>query len=317
MNIHKNKLSVLILPLLFMGISFSAFSQQKGTGALAEKLLALTPATIWNKVDSIPLKFDAYHTQGMVRIGEYFFLTAVEVKQWPQKYPVPEEGLDRDAGVGKGHVFKFDQNGNLLKDLVIGEADVYHPGGIDYDGKYIWIPVTEYRPHSFSIIYRLDPVTMELMEILRCKDSIGAIVHNTDANTLVGMNWNARLFYTWKLNKSGVAKDKKAALEQPGIENPSFYVAFQDCKYLGNNLMLGSGHELYQNAEGKYRLGAWEVVDLKDFRPRRQVPVKLWSVSGASMLNNPCAVELTNHVLRAYFVPDDNHAAVLYVYDLR
>ena len=35
---------------------------------------------------------------------------------------------------------------------------MYHPGGIDYDGRHIWVPVAEYRPNSRSIIYRV-PVT--------------------------------------------------------------------------------------------------------------------------------------------------------------
>ena len=64
-------------------------------------------------------------------------------------------------GEGVGHVFKVDMKGNLLADLRIGEGAIYHPGGIDYDGRYIWVPVTEYRPNSRSIIYRVDPITMK------------------------------------------------------------------------------------------------------------------------------------------------------------
>ena len=57
--------------------------------------------------------------------------------------------------------------GNLLADLTLGEGTIYHPGGIDYDGTYIWVPVAEYRPNSRSIVYRVDPDTMKATEMLR------------------------------------------------------------------------------------------------------------------------------------------------------
>ena len=39
---------------------------------------------------------------------------------------------------------------------------MYHPGGIDYDGEYIWGPVAEYRPNSESIIYKVDAETLKV-----------------------------------------------------------------------------------------------------------------------------------------------------------
>ena len=65
---------------------------------------------------------------------------------------------------------------------------------MDYDGRYLWVPVTEYLPHSYSIIYKIDPLTMTATEVFDYDDSIGAIVCNTDDRTLVGMNWDARDF---------------------------------------------------------------------------------------------------------------------------
>ncbi len=41
-----------------------------------------------------------------------------------------------------------------------GDGAMFHPGGIDFDGQFIWVPVGEYRPDSRSIVYRVDPVTM-------------------------------------------------------------------------------------------------------------------------------------------------------------
>ena len=57
----------------------------------------------------------------MVKIGETFFVSSVEVR-------------DREAGQGIGHLYKIDRAGNLVADLTLGEGNIYHPGGIDYDG---------------------------------------------------------------------------------------------------------------------------------------------------------------------------------------
>ncbi len=303
------------LCILITGFFNPSEAQLSADPQLSARLLTLTPQTRWIQKQAIKLLFDAHHTQGMVKIGEFFFMTAVEVSRWPRKYEQLQNGLDRDTGEGKGHIFKFNSKGELLHDLVLGEGDVYHPGGIDYDGKYIWIPVTEYRPNSFSVVYRLDPETMIAEEVLRCKESLGALVYNDDTRTLVGANWGARRFYVWQMEVNGQVADPDVPLEKRAIENPSFYVDFQDCKYLGNNLMLGSGFSTYYNGSAMVKMGGWEIFSMKDFRPIRQIPVRLWSPSGASMLNNPCTLESTEKGLKAYFVPDDDEKAVLYVYE--
>ena len=89
--------------------------------------------------------------------------------------------------------------GKLVADLKLGDGAIYHPGGIDYDGKDIWVPVAEYRPNSRSIIYRVDPATMKPTEMFRFADHIGGIVRNTDDNTLHGVSWGSRRFYRWTL----------------------------------------------------------------------------------------------------------------------
>ncbi|MGY4765623.1 DUF6454 family protein [Kribbella sp. CWNU-51] len=56
------------------------------------------------------------------------------------KYPVPVDGYDRTPGKGIGHLFVIDRQGNLKKDIRLGEGTAYHPGGIDYDGQNVWVP---------------------------------------------------------------------------------------------------------------------------------------------------------------------------------
>ena len=126
---------------------------------------------------------------------------------------------------------------------------------MDYDGRYLWVPVTEYLPHSYSIIYKIDPLTMTATEVFDYDDSIGAIVCNTDDRTLVGMNWDARDFYHWTLDGQGSVTNADVAPKELAVENPSFYVAFQDGQYLGDYLMLGSGLQGFRTPAGDLRLG--------------------------------------------------------------
>src|SRR2546427_5192111 len=190
---------------------------------VAERVLKLTRDSSWTLVASVPVKFRTYHPQGMVKIGETIFISSV------------------DAGEGVGHVFKIDMAGNLIADLRVGEGTIYHPGGIDYDGTHIWVPVAEYRPDSRSIVYRVEPDAMKATESCRFADHIGAIIHNTDDNTLHGVSWGSRRFYRWTLGNDGRVTNADVPPETLRTLNTSHYLDYQDCKYLGGRLMVCTG----------------------------------------------------------------------------
>ncbi|MEU8606857.1 DUF6454 family protein [Actinoplanes sp. NPDC048791] len=83
--------------------------------------------------------------QGLARVGDRLILSSVEILEAPVRYPEPVGGYDRTPGKGRGHVFVLDLNGNLQHDIVLGEGDMYHPGGIDVDGRSLLVPVAERR----------------------------------------------------------------------------------------------------------------------------------------------------------------------------
>lgn len=273
---------------------------------LVDKIKKLRYDTQWQQVAAIPLQFPTYHPQGMVKVDNFFYMSSVEV----QKRPVNGE-----PGEGIGHLFKMDSTGKLLAQITLGEGTMYHPGGIDYDGKYIWIPVAEYRPNSQAIIYKVDPATLKSTEVLRFKDHIGGIVHNTATNTLFGVSWGSRNFYQWSLTKQEKVSNSHISPDQLRINNPSFYIDYQDCHYLGKNIMLCSGLQRYTNNSQTIRLGGFDLISLKDYRPIHQVPIRLWSPTGLPMTSNPFWVESTAEKIRAYFVPDDDKASTLFIYE--
>jgi hypothetical protein len=257
---------------------------------LAERLTQLTRASHWTAAGAVPVGFDTYHPQGMVRISDVYFVSSV----------------DKEARAG--HLFKIDASGKLLADLELTEGDLYHPGGIDYDGRDIWVPLAEYRPDSRSIIYRVNPDTMKATEVLRVPDHIGAVVHDTDDHVLYGMSWGSRKIYRWQRDGGGAVTHSL---------NPSHYVDYQDCKYLGaHKAVCGGVTEIRQTpGAAPFRLGGLDVIDLRDGRPIHQVPVLLWTAAGVVMTQNPIWIEARGDGLRAYFMPEDNRSTI-YLYDV-
>jgi len=284
---------------------------------VADRVQALTRDASWKLVTSVPMKFTTHHPQGMVKIGDTLFVSSVEITVRTQRFDRPVGGYDRSTGEGVGHLFKLDLQGNLIADLRLGEGTTYHPGGIDYDGEHIWVPVAEYRPNSRSIIYRVDPGTMKATQVFRFADHIGGIVHNTDDNTLHGVSWGSRRFYRWTLGSDGSVTNASAPPETLRTLNTSHYLDYQDCKYAGRGRMLCTGvTEMRQTPDASpFRLGGIDLVDLRDGRPLHQVPVLLWTAGGLDMTHNPVWLSSTATGLRAYFMPEDDKST-LYVYEV-
>lgn len=311
----------LLFTIIIVGSGLSAQHANTGKGCfnaspVFKKIQSASYLSRWKRISSTPLLFTTYHTQGITKVNEFFFMTAVKVNRWPKHYGSTINGFDRDNGDGKGYLFRFDSNGKLTDSLLLGEGVIYHPGGIDYDGKYLWIPVCEYRPNGKSFIYRIDPANMQKTKMAECNDALGAVAYNRDNHTLVGMNWGSRIFYEWE-----VIKHNKNTLLQPvssgGIKNPHFYIDYQDCNYIGDGLMLCSGLKTYRNPVDStvFRLGGIEVINTRNYSSVFQFPVNEWSDRGTVMTNNPCFAEITDGKLRFYFVPDDDRS-VLYTYEL-
>jgi hypothetical protein len=309
--------SLALMIAVTLGVGALPAGQTNDRSSLADRVQSLTRDSPWKLVASVPIKFTTHHPQGMVKIADTLFVSAVEIKVRTRRLEQPVDGYDRDAGAGVGHLFKVDMQGNLLADLVLGEGSIYHPGGIDYDGRHIWVPVAEYRPNSRSIVYRIDPATMKATEVFRFADHLGAIVHDTDDHSLHGVSWGSRRFYRWILDSSGRVTNASVPPGTLRTLNMSHYVDYQDCKYAGRHRMLCTGvTELRQRPDGPpFRLGGIDLVDLRDGRPLHQVPVLLWTTGGLDMTHNPVWFAATQTGLRGYFMPEDDKST-LYVYEV-
>jgi hypothetical protein len=264
---------------------------------------------MWNLVTQIKVRFKTFHCQGMVRIGDEFWVSSVEIE-------VSADGV-LDRSKGKGHLFQISSAGNLLADVAIGEGSTYHPSGIDFDGKHIWIAAAEYRPDSRAIIYKFDPEQKLLQELFRWEDHIGGIARDKETNTLHGISWGSRRFYKWALDEKGNVHLPPGTAQEAAVANPSFYIDYQDNKCLGGNEMLYTGLSVYRRPGGQSMvLGGLEIVDLEKGCAVHQLPIQLWSpMTGAVMTQNPSYFELMpDNMIRAYFMPDDNESTI-FVYE--
>jgi hypothetical protein len=280
----------------FVACAVAAAALAQPRSDVAERVMKLTRQSIWQQAGSIRVQFRTWHPQGLVKIADTFFVSSVEVRS-------------RERGEGVGHLFKIDTAGRLLADLTLGEGVIYHPGGIDYDGTNIWVPIAEYRPDSRSIVYRVDPASMKATEVFRFADHLGAIVRDTSDDTLHAVSWGSRHLYAWTAGKEHAAPVRTT--------NSSHYVDYQDCKYVGGQRMLCSGvTEIRQTPQSApFRLGGLEIVDLVRGQPLFQVPVLLWTAGGLAMTQNPVWLEETRTGLRGYFMPEDD-ASTIYIYDV-
>lgn len=262
--------------------------------AAAEAVFRAGRAARWELVRRTPLAFATHHPQGLAFVGDRIFLSSVEILETPQRLPGAPWAT---AGRGVGHVFVLDAGGSLTHDIIVGDGDCYHPGGIDFDGTSIWVPVAEYRPRSSALVLSIDPGTLVATERLRIDDHVGWIVADPESGQLHGGSWGSREFSTW--DPAGDKLD--------GWENPSTFVDYQDAQYAGDGRVFCSGIATLttplKNVAGE--LGGIALVDFRDQRIVREMPIQVFSNAQHVATRNPFALTVDSGALMMHVAPDD------------
>ncbi|WP_432881806.1 DUF6454 family protein [Kribbella sp. CA-245084] len=273
---------------------------------LTRAFQATDRSTAWALVERVPLKFPTYHPQGIALVGELIFMTSVEVLE----APVPVDGYDRTPGAGIGHLFAMDRQGNLKQDIQLGEGTAYHPGGLDFDGKDLWVPVAEYRPDSRAIVYTVDPTTYEVTERFRVQDHVGGVVRDRTTGHVHGVSWGSRTLYSWTPTGKQLSK----------LANASHFVDYQDCSYTADGKQLCGGVTTLPGPNNtSYDLGGLALLDLRTNRILHEIPFPYFSpTTNHNATRNPVALESTPDKLRLITAPDDGdtpHGTELQIYE--
>jgi hypothetical protein len=268
---------------------------------LQQRFQQMAKGSSWREVATHAIGFRTFHPQGMTAVGDRFYLSSVEV-------------IDRKADKGIGHLFEIGRTGALLREMTLGEGTMYHPGGIDYDGKRIWVPAAAYHPDSSSIVYTVNPETLRAREVFRFNDHLGAVSHFLEKQLLVAASWGARHFYRWKT----VERDGEWTVSDPEhpekFPNGNHYIDYQDMQRLpGTAYLLCSGLQSYSIGENKLptaSLGGIDLVQVEELRAHHQIPVPLRPALAPAWTQNPFYVETSDTGLRFFFVPEDEKSSI-------
>ncbi len=122
-----------------------------------------------------------------------------------------------------------------------------HPGGMQSDGKRLWIPIAESKPKSHSRICVFPLAAMVAGQPLQpafefpVNDHIGAVAVTADLDFVLGANWDTESVYVWDLpgnlkrtlTGSALAMRRLGLAAGPGGQTG---VAVQDWKAIGDRL---------------------------------------------------------------------------------
>lgn len=295
------------LSALLLLTHLSALGQQSDDDAALRFLMQLSSDADWKQFQTIPLDFEAHHPQGMTRIGDSFYMTAVETIVRPEAIPDSGSGYDRTPGAGRGYLFKFDLRGRLEASVSLGEDSKYHPGGMDYDGENLWISVAEYRPASHSIVYAVDPETLVVTEVFRFDDHLGGVLRNPADGAIYGLSWGSQTLYRWTEEEAQSNPAQGYAKTKIGSD-----VDYQDCQLVTEQAMLCSGMgSLPIDNTHFLTIGGLELVDLSSLTVMHKIRVSNAASGGELLTRNPFWFEYDeNQRGNFYFVPEDGQASL-------
>ena len=258
--------------LLLLALPLILVCKQGGENSPKGALDALLHSGGLKLIHEVPLQFATYHVQGLDLTKQFYFVTSVDKEQ------------------GRGWLFKINrQNAGLNSKIELTDGTLIHPGGVQFDGHYLWIPNAEYRRQSRTMIYGVDPNSMDIRRSFPVEDHIGAIASD-GKNLLYGVNWDAIHFYMWDFD--GHQKSK--------VDSPTL-IAYQDIKYFSGKLLC-SGHKDDDS-----------VIDVID--PENWILVKRINLPRDGW-ENPLSREGMTFNGNLYFLPDDGPNSNIMIFTL-
>ncbi len=223
-------------------------------------------------IRQVPLKFSTYHVQGLDITEQFYFVTSVDREQ------------------NRAWLFKIDRkNARLISKIELTDGALIHPGGLQFDGRFLWVPNAEYKRQSRTMVYGLDPDTLEIRTSFEVDDHIGAVASD-GKNLLYGVNWDALHFYTWDIDGRKLNK----------VDSPTS-MAYQDIKYFAGKLLC-SGH--------KDGVSAVDIIDPENWTliKRFDLPEDKWK---STLTREGMAFDGN-----LYFLPDDGPDSCILIFAL-
>ena len=265
------------------------------------KLMATSDSSEWERVGRLKLDFATDHPQGLIRVGDRWFLSTVRI-------PEGEPG-DPDLTVpGDGYLIEVGRSGDVgieKRRLRLSEGMVYHPGGIAHDGTYLYVPVSEYRPDSSCHIYKVDLETFQTVgDPVEFPDHIGALSIDQERRRIYGMSWASRRIYIWDYDWNLVYANK----------NPIENVAYQDIDFMGGSTLACGGVMTFDLNGMEVNIGGIDLIDTNTWLPFHRIMISTKTHTGRLLTYNAFSHRLDFPDLHLLFIPDDDEDSHVEIY---
>ena len=259
-----------------------------GPARLAATAAMFSRHTTWEPTGELPLRFDAGHPQGMVRVDGHWWISTVDLE------------------ASTGSVLVVDGDGALVERIAVGDDVRFHPGGLDHDGESLWIASSEYRPRSSAVVERLVPSlaggTPRPERRFHVDDHVGAIVRLGRDGDLVGWTWGSRRLRRWRIDGTLVTESR----------NPGHFIDHQDGQWVGDDLVLCGGVASVATAEGPRSIGGIALLGGDGLTILNEAPFPHHSPrTGRAATQNPLFAEADGDRMVVHLLPDDGAGVIL------
>jgi hypothetical protein len=268
-------------------------------------LTHLEPFDKWVNAANVDLPFQTYHSQGIVKIGNTFYLTAI--------------------GTSAGYLIEFALEGSneiaasrarFINEVQLADPESklrIHAGGIDYDErtKRIWCPLAEKTAGTSASILTINPSDLSYQNVGSIMDHLGTTIVDTESRRIRMVDYHTGM-YSFQLEPNG-SFPAEAHRAQKFIL-PGEPIEYQDCKYAGNRYSVCAGHSPHR-------------VDIihfdTDVSGETATPYSIvarYSLGATNLGREAMTFEaLTSgagrRLVRFYFKPDDGMNTKLRIYD--
>ena len=277
-------------------------------------LLNLETFDKWINVANINLPFETYHPQGIVKIGDSFFLTAIDgnLAGYLIKFDVksPREGHRGNSDDISRKTATFVRQVQLADPSFKTRI---HPGGIDYDSSRnrIWCPLAEKLADTSTSILTINPDDLSYENAGYIKDHLGTTIVDIENNRVRMIDYHTGM-YSFQLKSAGTFPSGIHTADKFVLPNEP--IEYQDCKHLGQRYALCAGTGSHRvdlihfdsDLDGKTATG---------YSIERRFPLGTTNLGREAMTFEILDDNSGRKFVRFYFKPDDGNNTKLRIYD--
>lgn len=240
------------------------------------------------------------HTQGLERVGTNFYVTARLESVSPKRAVLLRTAEQASAW----RIWDL----TLTNSSPAGALD--HPGGIQSDGKRLWIPIAQSVPHGKSRIrvFPLDSLQAGEPKAeldIPIEDHVGAIAISSEQQLAFGASWDTETIYVWdfqgRLQKTlGTTPLTEFHLGWTSGPNGREGVAVQDWKLIEGQL-FASGLYKEPRLDSALPRSRLLIFDSSLAANRPPEMVRLPRIEGTEIAREAMAISIGF----VYFLPED------------